>query len=122
MSKAWRIAIASLDGKVVNEHFGRAKEFLIVDIKPDGASEFIEKRAVTPLCGSGEHTQQALSAGVGALGDCTAVLVARIGNAAKRALELNGIAVFEQPDYIENALSKLAKYFIKTNHTNLEEI
>jgi nitrogen fixation protein NifX len=121
MNKSWRVAIASLDGKVVNEHCGRAKEFLIVEIKPDGTGEFLERRAVMPLCNSGDHSQEALSSCVGALGDCAAVLVARIGPTAKRSLELNGISVFEQPDYIENAISKLAKYFIKTNYTSLEE-
>lgn len=113
MGGSWRAAIASLDGKVVNEHFGRAKEFLIVDIKPDGTYEFIEKRSVTPLCSGGEHTEQALVSVINTLRDCTAVLVARIGTAAERALNVHHIAVFEQPDYIDEAIRKLAKYFVK---------
>lgn len=122
MSKTWRIAIASTDGKVINEHFGRAKEFLIVDIKQDGSNEFLERRTVIPLCESGEHTQEGLINSVNSLNDCTAVLVSRIGTTAKRALELNRISVFEQPDYIEDAISKITKYFIKTNYSNSEEI
>ncbi|HWQ75316.1 MAG TPA: NifB/NifX family molybdenum-iron cluster-binding protein, partial [Syntrophomonas sp.] len=114
MEKKWRVAVASLDGKVINEHFGRAKEFYIVDINQDGTYAFIEKRAVAPLCHSGEHAETAMETTVNALHDCVAVLVSRIGAAAKRTLERNKIAVFEQPDYIENALSKLAAYFIKT--------
>ena len=121
MSGKWRVAIATSDGKVVNEHFGRASEFWIVDIKPDGTHEIFERRAGTPLCNSGEHTEEDLAVRAAALGDCTAVLVARIGTAAKRALEINKIAVFEQPDYIEDAIFKIAKYFIKTNYSYSEE-
>ena len=121
MIRNLRIAIASTDGKVINEHFGRAKEFLIVDIKSDGSYEFIERRAVAKLCSGGEHTQQALAASIDALYDCNAVLVSRIGTMAKRALELNKIPVFEQPDYIEDAIEKIAKYFVRTNYFSSEE-
>lgn len=116
-----RVAVASMDGKVVNEHFGRAKELLIVDVAPDGTYTFVEKRPVARLCMSGEHPQEALGATVSALSDCAAVLVSRIGITAKRALETNRISVFEQPDLIDSALSKLAKYFAKTNFTVPEE-
>lgn len=118
MSPISRVAIASTDGKCINEHFGRAGEFLIVDIYPDSSWQFVEKRAVTPLCSSGEHTEEGLHLSVRALRDCRAVLVARIGFAAKRWLELNGISVFEQADYIDTSLALLAKYLIKTEHTS----
>lgn len=121
MSTNWRVAIASLDGKVINEHFGRAKAFFIIDLAPDGTYTLFEKRDVTPLCDNGEHSQEGLLNSISALSDCSAVLVSRIGMAAKRALELNRISVFEQPDYIDSALSKLAKYFAKTNFTLPEE-
>jgi nitrogen fixation protein NifX len=121
MSRKWRVAVASLDGKVINEHFGRAHAFLIIDLAPDGSYTLVENRSVVPLCMGGEHTQEALESSVSALSDCTAVLVARIGIAAKRALELNRISVFEQPDFIDIALSKLAEYFAKINHIVPEE-
>jgi predicted Fe-Mo cluster-binding NifX family protein len=120
MGGNWRVAIASLDGKVINEHFGRAKEFLIVDIKADGSYEFIEKRSVTPLCNNGDHTGQALLSAVDTLRDCAAVLVARIGIAAERALKINNIKVFEYSDYIDEAIEKMAKYFVKTNYSGME--
>ena len=121
MERNWRVAVASSDGKVINEHFGRAKEFFIVDIAPDGTYTFIEKRAVVPVCVGGGHTGEAIEAVVSELRDCVAVLVSRIGTAAKRALEQNSISVFEQPDYIDSALAKLAKYFAKTHFTVPEE-
>lgn len=118
---SWRIAIASLDGKVINEHFGRADAFYVVDLSPDGSYTLIEKRTVTPLCADGDHTQEGLESSIRALSDCTAVLVSRIGMAAKRALEINRISVFEQPDYIDSALQKLARYFSKTKFILPEE-
>ncbi|KPU46179.1 FeMo cofactor biosynthesis protein NifB [Oxobacter pfennigii] len=121
MGGKWRVAVASTDGKVINEHFGRAKDFFIIDIKSDGSREYIERRIVTPLCANGEHKNEELSYVINALSDCTAVLVARVGMGVKRALEINKISVFEQPDYIENALTKLTNYFIKTNHSYMEE-
>jgi len=122
MSKrVWRIAVASKDAKVINEHFGRANEFFIIDLVSDGTYTFVEKRPLAPICISGEHSQQALLERVDALKDCTAVLVAQIGTFAKRALEQNEISVFEQPDYIDNALPKLARYFAKTKFTKPEE-
>ncbi len=120
MERRWRVAVATRDGKVVGEHFGRASAFYIVDISPDGTCGFTEKRPVTPLCQAGEHTEQGLASSVSALSDCCAVLVARIGTSARRALELNRIAVFEQPDLIDSALGKLAKYFIQTNFAKPE--
>lgn len=114
-SNNWRVAVASLDGKVINEHFGRAREFFIIDIARDGTYCLVEKREVTPLCSGGRHSPDAMASHIGALHDCVAVLVAQIGTATRRALEQNRITVFEQPDYIDSALSRLAKYFTKTN-------
>ena len=44
---AYKIAFASSDGKVVNQHFGRTKQFLIVEI--DGKDyKYIETRVNEP--------------------------------------------------------------------------
>lgn len=121
MGKDWRVAVASLDGKVINEHFGRARAFYIFDITRDGTRFFRGERQVTPLCAGGEHTEQGMLESISALKDCTAVLVARIGTVARRALEINHISVFEQPDLIEEALNKLTHYFIQSNYTVPED-
>ncbi len=112
---SWRVAIASLDGVSISEHFGRAKYFYIIDVHADGTGTLAEKRDVRPLCGNGEHSDDGLSAAVAALGDCTAVLVARIGPSARKSLELARITVFEQADYIDDSVKKLAAYFEKTH-------
>ncbi|NLT15169.1 MAG: dinitrogenase iron-molybdenum cofactor biosynthesis protein [Clostridiales bacterium] len=113
MSDGWRIAAASTDGKVINDHFGRADVFYIVDISQDGTYMFIEKRDVGKLCVGHEHSDDAMTARIKALNDCCAVLVAMIGPTAKRALDIAGIAVFEQPGIIDTTLKRLADYFIK---------
>lgn len=111
----WRIAIASIDGKVINEHFGRASSFYIVDINSDGTSKYAGERDIVPVCGGGEHSDTVLEAAVRAISDCDAVLVAKIGAAPRRLLEINHITVFEQPNYIDDAIEKLTKYFIRIN-------
>lgn len=44
-----RVAVASTDGKYVNDHFGRAKQFLIFDIN-GSEYQFLELRQNTPSC------------------------------------------------------------------------
>jgi predicted Fe-Mo cluster-binding NifX family protein len=105
----WRVAAASIDGILVTEHFGRSKGFYIVDIQPDGTFVTVERRTVTPLCLSEDHS--AMASTVQTLRDCTAVLVAKIGPSARKQLELAGISVFEQPVTIEEAAQKLAAYY-----------
>jgi len=131
-SKTHRIAVASTDGKTINEHFGKAAEFLIYEIGKESQT-FIEKRNVTPLssgiqCGSGHTENSILSMGtsknltevfrgspiIDTLKDCTAVIAVKAGGAVRRAFEINGISVFEKADSIENALNKLAIYYAKT--------
>ena len=116
-NKTYRIAAASTDGKVINEHFGEASSFLIYDIDASGWN-FVERREVKPLCGScSGHNDESLSASVNALADCAAVIAERIGPTGRRALAINNISFFEQPDDIENALKKLALYYTKTKRS-----
>lgn len=43
----YKVAFASSDGKVVNQHFGKAKKFLIFQIGDNGA-EYLETRDNKP--------------------------------------------------------------------------
>jgi len=120
-NKTRRIAAASTDGKTINEHFGKAAEFFIYEIGKESQT-FIEKRSVTPLnCGS-RHTEDGILLTIDTLKDCTAVIAVKAGGAVKRALEINGISVFEKADSIENALNKLAAYYAKTGGKNEDGI
>jgi predicted Fe-Mo cluster-binding NifX family protein len=110
--KIHRIAAASTDGKTIDEHFGKAASFLIFETGKEGCA-CIERRSVTPLSSGDKHTEEGLLSTIEALKDCTAVIAVKVGGAVKRALEINGISVFERSDSVDNALSKLAAYYAK---------
>jgi predicted Fe-Mo cluster-binding NifX family protein len=111
---SWRVAVASIDNVLITEHFGRAKWFYILDIERDGTYTTLERRLVDPLCNHGGHSEEGLAGSLEAIKDCLAVLVAVIGPSAKKRLELSGISVFEQPDKVEDAVNKLAAYYVRT--------
>ena len=138
---ALKVAIASSDGLNIDLHFGQAKAFLIYELK-DSQFELTEKRevpAVTSVvepventdgdasgyggcggggfgCGSGGGCGGAggpLSPVVEQLLDCRAVVAAQIGQKVRRQFERNAISVFDIELPIEEALQKLAAYYLK---------
>jgi predicted Fe-Mo cluster-binding NifX family protein len=106
-----RIAVASSDGKVVNQHFGRADRFLIIIADSDKYTfRCEEERIVKPVCQGGEHEDNDMLQAVQNLSDCNYILVSRIGFRARNECDKKGISVFEIPDEIEIAVEKLLKY------------
>lgn len=107
----YKIAIASTDGKVVNQHFGRAKVFYIARADSDHMTfTYVESREVVPICNGQEHDDIQLKALAGMLRDCDYVLVSRIGYGARAALEQNNIEVFEIPGFIDDSIRRLLSY------------
>jgi predicted Fe-Mo cluster-binding NifX family protein len=107
---SYKVAVASSDGKVVNQHFGRAEQFLIVEVDENGLYELIELRKINRVCKSGGHDEEDMKKRIEELIDCKYVLVSRIGQGAENALEASGISVYEIPDFIEDAITKLISY------------
>ncbi len=106
-----KIAAASTDGKVINQHFGRADKFYIIEADEETAEfRLIEMRDIVPVCRSGDHEQSDMENTVNKLSDCDCVLVSRIGMRARQALENNGIEAFEIPDIIYEAVKRLIGY------------
>lgn len=103
---AYKIAVASSDGKYVNQHFGRARQFLILEIDHNNY-KFLELRQNKPACHSEGHTQDQLLNTVELLADCTSVLVSQIGRGAIEALASKGIKAYVLPDFIHEAVQKL---------------
>ncbi len=103
-----RVAVVSSDGKVINQHFGKASRFLIFEVG-DGKIQLIEVRENTPLCGSADngHTDEALDRTISLISDCRAVLCARIGGGAEEELIKNGIRPLEVPFLIHEALKRI---------------
>ena len=100
-----RVAVASTDGKYVNEHFGRAKQFLIFELG-ENDYQFLELRENQPSCHVESSDESAHLQTVKLLGDCKAVLVARIGPAAEEYLLQHGIKPLIIPDFIDEALKQ----------------
>ena len=107
-----RIAVASSDGKIVNEHFGKATQFLVVDAH-DGKIELVETRENAPACGTSEysgHEESALARAVALIADCEAVICSRIGIGAQEELRSQGIEPVEIRDFIEPAVQAYVEY------------
>lgn len=104
---AYKIAVASSDGKMINQHFGRSRQFLIFEIEENQGYRFLELRQNSPACHSGEHGQGSMQDTVDLLADCKIVLVSRIGRGAIEALSGRGIRAYIAPDFIEEALKAL---------------
>ncbi len=105
-----RVAVVSSDGKVINQHFGKASRFLIFDVDCCKI-QFIEVRETKPLCGSAEygHADDALSRAISLISDCEAVLCARIGSGAEEELREYGIEPIEAPYFIDEALKNICQ-------------
>lgn len=104
-----KIAVASSDGIVVNNHFGRAKAFYIYEVNEDDIL-FIEKRELEPVCDIGNHDDNKLRENLEKLSDCNYLLVSRIGDGARVMASNFGIEAFEIPGIIEDSIEQLIKY------------
>jgi nitrogen fixation protein NifB len=103
------VAVATTGDGMVNQHFGRAREFWIYEAAP-GRARFIGIRRVPRSCG-GPATCGApsdrLTDTVGLLGDCAAVLCSKIGPQPHGALTAAGIEPVEVTDLIEPAVAQV---------------
>ena len=115
MKKSLKMAIASSDGKVINQHFGKARRFIIIE--SDGEEiKVLEVRENSPACGSleyGGHADEALNSSVSLINDCDAVLCSRVGGGAAEELFSRGIEPVEATGFIEESALAYARYRLK---------
>ena len=102
-----KVAMASSDGIMVNQHFGRAETFYIYEVKDD--VKFVEKRKGKPFCHGGNHEDEDLLDAVTLLSDCKWVYVLNIGGGAKEALAEKNIEAVVSRGFIEEVLGELAR-------------
>lgn len=105
-----RIGAATSDGIVVNQHFGHASKFRILEVKDgtiDWLSEPENKRELESVCDGGTHDGSKLLENAEALSDCDCLLVSRIGPGARNVLENQGIRVFELPGLISESVEQM---------------
>lgn len=114
---SYRIAVASSDGKVVNQHFGHSRQFIIFEISDGGEWDFKEIRNTVPPCSLGQHSESALEQVIRDLSDCSVVVVSQIGYGAEQALGNAGIRAYVIPDLIYTALNKVIASLIHSKDT-----
>jgi predicted Fe-Mo cluster-binding NifX family protein len=114
-----RIAVTTRDGKVVQEHFGHARHFHIVDLDDDGY-RYLESRELRPLC-PGEpgashscqvepgasHSVERFGPALELLADCDAVVTAQIGPGAAAHVIAGGLRVFEGRGFVDEILQQI---------------
>jgi len=106
-----RIAVASKDGKEINQHFGHVERFLIYEVEGDSV-ELIEDRPVEKYCRfDPEHPMRShtLRDTADALAGCRAVVCSMIGEAPKIELERIGVEPFVVEGEITATLIDLAR-------------
>ena len=105
------IAVASKDGKEINQHFGHVERFLIYEIDV-GRVRLVEERKVERYCRfDPEHPMRShtLKDTADALKGCRAVVCSMIGEAPKQELERLGVEPFAIEGKIVATLLDLAK-------------
>lgn len=114
-------AVASSDGFLVDQHFGRAKSFDVYEVGQEGEPRFVESRKVQRPCSGQGHSNEALDAVVRTLGDCAFVIVARVGPGARAALSQRGIEAYEIVAEAEAAIEKVRAFRKALALTNIFE-
>lgn len=96
------VAVASLEGALVNQHLGEAERMLIYERHPEqpGAFQLKEIRLAPPR-GGGENRWEDLA---DRLADCRAFLVLAAGPAPTKVLAENGVKVVEMEGLIAEGL------------------
>ncbi|NJL99567.1 MAG: nitrogenase cofactor biosynthesis protein NifB [Synechococcaceae cyanobacterium SM2_3_2] len=104
-SPAILVAVASKGGGLVNRHFGHAQELLIYEVNTQG-SHFVGHRKMPQYChgDSGENTN--LDQILTLIGDCKALLVAKIGDCPMKRIREAGLEVVQAYDVIETVALK----------------
>jgi len=103
-----RVAVASSDGKYINQHFGHAHQFLIFDVQGEHDYKFLEIRNTVPSCKGGDHSSGALENTLNIISDVDIVLVSQIGPGASQYLCSKGIKPVILVDFIDDALNKIS--------------
>ncbi len=138
---AIKVAIASSDKTNIDLHFGQASQFEIYELrgnhfefletrkapKNEPSSEYLSADAPATGCGGGfgggcgsgcgggcgSGAGGPVSPVVESLLDCRSIVAAQIGQNVRRQFERNAVSVFDIELPIEEALQKLAAYYLK---------
>ena len=105
------IAVASKDGREINQHFGHAERFLIYDVV-EGNAKLVDEKKVERYCSfDPQHPLRGhlLKEIADALQGCRAVVTAQMGEHPQGELEKLGIEPFVASGPIKSTIVELAK-------------
>lgn len=105
------IAVASKDGKAINQHFGHAERFLIYDVTGNDAKLVDEKKVARYCTYEAGHPLRGdlLKQIADALDGCRAIVCTQIGQAPQTEMERLGMDVFVADGAIKPTLLELTK-------------
>jgi nitrogen fixation protein NifB len=108
------VAVATKGNRLVNQHFGHAKEFQIFEV--DGADvKFVAHRKVDHYCQSGYGEEATLEHIIKTIADCKGVLASKIGLCPQKELRKAGLEPFEAYDVIDKVALDFYEQFMKSN-------
>ncbi|MBL0731259.1 MAG: radical SAM protein [Desulfosarcina sp.] len=110
------VAVASLEGVLVNQNLGKARELFIYDRK-DGEINCIESRK-TPKPGQGIKRWEELAE---TIGDCRALLVHGIGHNPREVISKKGIDILELDGMIDEAVEAVFEGY-SMNHMVMRDV
>ncbi len=99
------VAVATMEGMLVNQHLGEATSFQIWGQDGTGGYKMVEERPAPPA-GSGPKRWYNLAK---SLSDCRAVLVSGVGDTPQAILEEEGVKVVSMDGFIEQGLAAVYK-------------
>lgn len=106
------LAVATKGQRLVNQHFGHAKEFQVFEV--DGVeAKFVGHRKIDLYCQSGYGEEATLENIIKAIGDCKGVLVSKVGECPKKELLEAGIQPFEAYDVIDKVALDFYEQFVR---------
>ncbi len=115
-SMSFKIAVVSNDGQNINEHFGRARHFLIFDLV-DKHFKLVEVREIiSPHCDNDQCEHHDIDHILEALEGCHFILASQIGPGAIRQLESHGIKGFAISGSIDQITEKLLNSYEVKNY------
>lgn len=98
-----RVGFASIDGTVIDQHFGSARYWQIYDL--DTEAHFVETRKTAAKCQG--HCEGGFSHLLTVLEDCDGIFVLKIGEAAAAFMLAKGKRVFEAYGEVEQIINEL---------------
>ncbi|WGT67069.1 nitrogenase cofactor biosynthesis protein NifB [cyanobacterium endosymbiont of Epithemia clementina EcSB] len=110
------LAVATKGNRLVNQHFGHAKEFQIFEV--DGADvKFVAHRKVDHYCQTGYGEKATLEHIIETIADCKGVLASKIGLCPQEELRKAGLEPFEAYDVIDKVALDFYEQFTQSNES-----